>query len=90
LEPFHNIVNRVGHNTDAIISSYAVQEADLVRGWLAAPPRLFHFDGPESAFRRAGDHVRDALLAERQGYIMLGVSFPDPDIAVLEDNGAQS
>jgi hypothetical protein len=52
--------------------------------------RLFHFDGPESAFRRAGDYVRDALLAERQGYIMLGVSFPDPDIAVLEDNEAQS
>jgi hypothetical protein len=89
LEPFHNIVNRVGHNTDAIISSYAVQEADLVRGWLAAP-RLFHFDGSESAFRRAGDYVRDALLAERQGYIMLGVSFPDSDIAVLEDNEAQS
>jgi hypothetical protein len=54
------------------------------------PARLFHFDGPESAFRRAGDYVRDALLAERQGYIMLRGSFPDPDIAVLEDNEAQS
>jgi hypothetical protein len=57
---------------------------------MAFAARLFHFDGPESAFRRAGDYVRDALLAERQGYIMLRVSFPDPDIAVLEDNEAQS
>ena len=38
LEPFHNIVNRAGHNTDAIISSYDVQ--DLVRGWLL-PPGFF-------------------------------------------------
>ena len=39
LEPFHNIVNRVGHNTDAIVSSYAVQEAVWSEDGL--PPGFF-------------------------------------------------
>ena len=40
LEPFHNIVNRVGHNTDAIISSYAFRKLIWSEDGLC-PPGFF-------------------------------------------------
>src|SRR5687768_4642061 len=69
-----------------LFSAYAVEERYLIGGRLAS--RLFHFDGPELACRRARDDVGDAFLTKGERDVALCVALPDREASVLENDEA--